>query len=289
MVGRRLTIALLVSAFAVRAGGTALGGRCPTPSPSSNRFDIRGLVTEGLLRMANHGRDVLRPDGTLALPRGIKRVWIDVGAHHLETTRAEFERYPDLALVAIEPLAECWDRWPDDERLVGLPVAIFLERGFMDFHVNAADVTSSLAAGKPGSSAALLTRTVEVRRVPVLRLEDVLAALPDSVDIAYLKTDVQGVDLQVLQSAGERLRRVYRVRAEVIREALYESVGGSRPGTEEEMAAHMEGLGFRPTHDQRTGRRDAWFDMEFVNVEGWSWADRVWQDLRFGRPVGEYE
>ena len=78
----------------------------------------------------------------------------------------------------------------------------------MDFHVNAADVTSSLAAGKPGSSAALLTRTVEVRKVPVLRLEDVLAALPDSVDIAYLKTDVQGVDLQVLQSAGERLRRV---------------------------------------------------------------------------------
>ena len=52
----------------------------------------------------------------------------------------------------------------------------------------------------------------------------------------------------------------------------------------------MERLGFRPAHDdRRTGHRDAWFDMDFVNVECWSWADRVWQDLRFGRPVGEYE
>lgn len=88
-----------------------------------------------LLRKANHGRDVEGPDGRYVLPPGVRRVWIDVGAHLLETTRAEIERNDDVALVAIEPLEECWTTWPDDPQLIALPVAISLERGFMDFNV----------------------------------------------------------------------------------------------------------------------------------------------------------
>lgn len=267
----------------------ALAGLCGSGVEAADRcrasFEpaepaIREAVPESLLRQANRGREILRPDGRFALPRGIRRVWIDVGAHHLETSRHELLRYDDLALVAIEPLAECWKEWPDSERLIGLPVALYLERGFMDFHVNSEDVTSSLARRDPGAGS---IRTVEVRSVPVLRLEDVLDALPTELDVVYLKTDVQGVDLQVLQSAGEKLRRVYRVRAEVINAPTYEPIGAQRPSGEAEMLAYMKRLGFRFVRDDAIQPGRSWLDKEFVNVECWSWADRLWQELRFGR------
>ena len=75
------------------------------------------------------------------------------GAHELETTKDELLSHPDMALIAIEPLEECWRAWPDRTRLFALPVAISTERGWMDFHVNSSNATSSLLDTVQGNMA----------------------------------------------------------------------------------------------------------------------------------------
>jgi len=239
-------------------------------------------VPPELLARANRGREILNPDGFFRFPRKVRRVWIDVGAHHLETTRAEL-RHPDVAIIAIEPLAEAWGTWPDSDRVIGLPVAIYLERGTMDFHVNELDDTSSLLESTEASARGSVTRTVEVRRVPVIRLEDVLQAIPSGYPIAYVKTDVQGVDLQVLQSAGESLRRVQRVRAEVINSPEYKKLDGRGMASEREMTNYLRSKGFELALESGVQLDRAWLDQIFVNADR-SWFDRRWHDFRFGVP-----
>jgi len=162
-------------------------------------------------------------------------------------------------------------------RLVALPVAIDLERGWRDFHVNANDSTSSLAASVEGNPYQDLTRTVEVRPVPVLRLQDVLERIPPQVEVEYVKTDVQGLDLQVLKSAGQALRRVDRVKAEVIAGSIYQATGDSRPGTEAEFVAYMEQMGFGFVGDSDVQPERLWMDKTFVRRGGFGTA---WRDLR---------
>ena len=245
----------------------AAGARCrpAVEGPLRPSHDVHALVSRELLREANRGREILGADGRFSLPKRAKRVWVDVGAHLLETTQPELEKSRDLALIAIEPLAERWRAWPSDERLIALPVAIDLERGMLDFHVNADDNTSSLAESLEETPYDRLTRTVEVRKVPVLRLEDILERIPLRVDVDYLKTDVQGFDLRVLQSAGQQLRRVRRVKAEVINAAIYKGAGAARPGLEQEVVDYMRSLGFRFERDSGTRPGRPWVDKDFVN------------------------
>jgi FkbM family methyltransferase len=234
-------------------------------APLRPSHDIDAYASRDLLRKANHGRDVEGPDGRYVLPAGVRRVWIDVGAHLLETTRAELDAHDDFGLIAIEPLEECWTTWPDNPRLIALPVAISLERGFMDFNVNASNGTSSLLPSVAGNSADPLTKTVRVIKVPVLRLADVLERIPKGVDVEYVKTDVQGQDLQVLKSAGDQIRRVGRVQAEVINEHIYDGKGDMRPGTEPEFVEYMGSKGFRFVKDSNVGVNRRWLDKTFVN------------------------
>jgi len=237
------------------------------PAPLALRFDIASLVPAELLRQANRGREVLREDGRFAFPAGVRRVWIDVGAHHLQTTRAEFLAHSDLGLVAIEPLSECWDKWPESDRLIGLPVALFSKRGHHDFHVNKLEQTSALGKVVEGAGLEQVMPVVEVRSVPVLLLADVLERIPRELPVTYLKTDVQNVDLQVLKSGGDDLRRVFRVRAEVMNSKFYEDVDGERGGTEQEFIDYLAAKGFRFVRDLDVFKDRAWLDKEFVNTE----------------------
>ena len=251
------------------------------PPPAASR--IADHVSRELLRKANRGREILDADGSFRFPKTVRRVWIDVGAHHLETTGPEL-RYPDVAIIAIEPLAEAWATWPDSDRVIGLPVAIYLERGSMDFHVNALDDTSSLLESNQASPQGAVTRTVEVRRVPVIRLEDVLLAIPSRYPVAYVKTDVQGVDLQVLQSAGDSLKRVERVRAEVINAPDYKKLAGQGMASEREMVTYLQSQGFLLAQETGVQADRAWLDQNFLNADR-SWFDRTWHDFRFGVPA----
>ena len=253
---------------------------CAPPSGTASSSKLAEHVPAALRASANHGRDILRPDGFLALPKSVRRVWVDVGAHHLETTKAEL-RYPDVAVIAIEPLKEAWAHWPDSDRVIGIPVAIYLDHGTMDFHVNALDDTSSLLESTGDDRTGALTKTVEVRKVPVIRLEDVLDAVPEGIAIAYVKTDVQGVDLQVLQSAGESLRRVERVRSEVTNLGAYKKLDGKGMASENEMKAYLQKMGFDLIAEDGVQADRGWLDQIYLNRRR-AWVDRLWHDFRFG-------
>lgn len=241
-------------------------GPATQAAPLRPAFNIVGILGPNLLKKANHGRSVIGSDGRFFLPAAVRRAYIDVGAHLLEGTLPLMNDQGDLALFGIEPIQECWAVWPDNPRLIALPVAISLKRGFMDFNVNAANYTSSLLKSVEGTDVSERTRTVEVRKVPVLRLEDILERIPAAVQIEDLKTDVQGLDLQVLKSAGSHIQRVRRVRAEVITEHLYEGQGDLRPGTEAEFVSYMESQGFRFVRDSDVSHKRAWLDKHFVNT-----------------------
>jgi len=252
---------------------------CAQPDPAPRAGDrISDLVPAKLLKQANRGREIFGPDGFFRVPAGVRRIWIDVGAHHIQTTRDEL-RYPDVAIIAVEPMEEAWSFWPDSDRVLGLPVAIYLDRGVMDFHVNRTDQASSLLEEAEGSE---FTKTIEIRKVPVIRLEDVINAIPARYSVSYIKTDVQGVDLQVLQSGGTGLRRAERVRAEVINRPEYKKLNGQGMSTDKEMVAYMETQGFRL--EDETSIMAGFLDANFVNVRR-SFFDRVWQDFRFGVPT----
>ena len=267
-IARLPAVAMTILAFA----------GCARPDTAPRTGDRNtDLFPAKLLRKANRGREIFGPDGFFRLPASVRRIWIDVGAHRLQTTRDEL-RYPDVAIVAIEPMEEAWSHWPDSDRVLGLPVAIYLDRGVMDFHVNRIDQASSLLEEAEGSQ---YTKTIEVRKVPVIRLEDVINAIPARYSVSYVKTDVQGVDLQVLQSGGAGLRRAERVRAEIIHSPEYKKLNGQGMSTDKEMAAYMESQGF--LLENETGMVAGFLDANFVNIHR-SPFDRVWQDFRFGVP-----
>lgn len=262
---RLATIALLL----LPAGLASCGSERPAARPHSSA--LVELVSPELMRKANRGRDVLREDGFFAIPEGVTRVWVDVGAHHLETTLPALQRNPDLALIAVEPLSEAWSAWPDSRRIIGIPVALNRERGRMDFHVNRLRGASSLLPTDPKLSLLPLTdvasETVEVRKVPVLLLEDVLERIPAQIAIEFLKLDIQGVDLQVLKSAHDQLRRAWHVKVEVIvhNRGVYLAEGEDIPGSEGDFTSYMKSMGFDFVRDWNIAPKRMWLDKQYIN------------------------
>lgn len=248
---------------------------CSAEPQARDPFDpsLTELVAPELWQAANDNREIFDAEGYFKIPDGIERVWIDVGAHHLETTKETFLGDPKMVLIAIEPLSEPWDHWPDTSRLIGLPVAISGKRGMMDFHVNSYELGSSLLASNPSKKYPLVNiahRTVAVRSVPTVRLSDVLERIPPQVPIEYLKTDVQGLDLQVLKSAGDQLRRVGKIRTEVINEKFYAGEGDGLMSSESEFTDYLESKGFRFLRDLEIAPDRTWLDKEYVNTQATS-------------------
>ena len=93
-------------------GVAGLSGCAPRSGPAPLTA-LADHIPGALRASANRGREILRPDGLLALPKSVRRVWVDVGAHHLETTKAEL-RYPDVAVIAI-----------DDQSIANIGIGLF--------------------------------------------------------------------------------------------------------------------------------------------------------------------
>lgn len=196
------------------------------------------------LRAANHGREVLDAQGKFVFPPGVKRVWVDVGAYQLAKSAPALATVPDLGVIAVEPLKEQWQKWPDEPRLITIPFALDLHEGQAEFHVNAERDTSSLGQSLKDTWAGDVTRTVEVRKINVYRLSQLLERVPNELSIDFLKVDVQGRDLQVLESAGALLQRVQKVQSEVLLTPVYDGEGDERQGTESDFIEYMGTQGF---------------------------------------------
>jgi FkbM family methyltransferase len=149
----------------------------------------------------------------------LEGTWIDVGAHHGETTLRYAKQNPDLRIFALEP------NLPAAAKLMGraanyfvIPLAIAERNGIADFHLNAFDAASSLLPFNEGALQSWIggetLRIDSVIEVPTMRL-DTFMSLTAIQSVDYLKIDTQGMDLAVVKSAGQRLGDIARITLEV--------------------------------------------------------------------------
>ena len=252
---------LLIVLLALMAVSCQMSGA----SPADFAPELIEMVSDEQWSQSNQGREPIRKDGFFDFPRNIRRVWVDVGAYKLRVSKGALAADPDLAVVAIEPVAEHWKTWPNDPRVIGVPVAISLERGVLELNMNESDGTNSLLKTQPGSLFENSgQRTVEVRRVPAVLLEDVLERIPAHISVEFLKTDIQGLDLQALKSAGDQILRVKRIQTEIMNTALYEKTGSESMSSEQEFQDYLGGRGFTLVGEKVTPNRE-WLDAFYAN------------------------
>jgi FkbM family methyltransferase len=179
-------------------------------------MDLVAALPQWSRRLA---RNYLKRRGLIAVSPGkARRVWIDVGAHLGEGTLDEALRDPNLLVFAFEP------NWALARQIMGraanfvvLPMAVSDSDGRADFFVNARDGASSLARMEESGlthwkhSEFAVKSTVVVQTVRL----DTFMKLADLRTIDYLKVDAEGVDLRVIQSAGERVRDIKKITLEV--------------------------------------------------------------------------
>jgi FkbM family methyltransferase len=203
------------------------------------------------LRRRGYVRSAYRPDA-------IKGVWVDVGAHLGETTIAATAN-PQLLIFAFEP------NWNLARQSMGklanfvvLPMAVSDTDGSAKFFINAEDGSSSLCEideqntwKGPGAPSDIRV-TAEVL-VPTIRL-DTFMKVAGLRGIDYLKVDAEGADLKVIQSAGDRLKDICEIKAEV-EVAANRAYKGS--ASREEMIAFMAEHGFTliASEEQNDGRQ----------------------------------
>jgi len=178
-------------------------------------------------------------------------VWIDVGAHEGELTFPFASVDRTLLVYAFEPnlraASRIMGRLPN---YVVLPIAVAATDGSAELQLNAYEQSSSLLpaddAGVKAWRSELEFKVIGSVTVPTMRLDTFMnGAGIESVD--FLKVDAQGLDLEVVRSAGDRLRDVARVQLEATT-ASYRQYEGA-PG-KSEIVEFMESNGFRLAEEE---------------------------------------
>jgi FkbM family methyltransferase len=219
-------------------------------------MDPIALLPRWLKKM---GRDYLLQRGFVCVPRPTKaeKIWIDVGAHLGEGTLEAAISDPRLLVFAFEPnwilARQIMSRAAN---FVVLPMAVSDTDGLADFFINSSDGSSSLVRMEAPGLAHWndLDLTVQATvPVPTIRL-DTLMKLCDLSSIDYLKVDAEGVDLRVVQSAGNRLKDIRKIKVEVdtAPARLYQGAP-----TRDEVGTFMLNQGFKlfETETQNDGRQ----------------------------------
>ncbi|HSS62441.1 MAG TPA: FkbM family methyltransferase [Candidatus Limnocylindrales bacterium] len=184
--------------------------------------------------------------GRVARNRSYRRVWIDVGAHEGESSFPYAAADPSLLVYAFEPNLRAAARVMGKLRnYVILPIAIAERDGSAELNLNAYEQSSSLLpADADGVKSWVTEAHFEVIGsvvVPTMRLDTFMTAVGlEHVD--FLKVDAQGLDLEVVKSAGDRLRDVARVQLEATTVSYRQYEGA--PG-KSVIVEYMESKGFR--------------------------------------------
>lgn len=245
--------------------------REPIP-PYTGPSRINGMPGD-LIWRANKGRPVYGRDGKFVFPRSVKRVWVDVGANMLQTSRYELFTDESLGVIAVEPLESCWNKWPKMERLIAIPFALNNTEGPQTFYITKFDQWSSLLKSSPGEFLKERRQVQEEVRVEVFHLKRILEMIPERLPIELLKVDVQGKDLEVLQSAAAQLPRVRKIKTEVILTPLYIGDRGDLADPQQPFAEFLSRCGFKPAARQEvqyadpgTGKHTKYYaDVVFEN------------------------
>ena len=186
-----------------------------------------------------------------ARSRKYRRIWIDVGAHEGELTFPFAAADRSLLVYAFEPNLHAASRIMGRLRnYVVLPIAVAERDGSAVLQRNAYEQSSSLLPADEAGVKSWITeqefKVVGTVTVPTMRLDTFMnEAGIDRVD--YLKIDAQGLDLEVVKSAGDRLRDVAKVQLEAttVDYRQYEGAPDKRVIIE-----YMGSRGFRLTEEE---------------------------------------
>lgn len=220
------------------------------------RMDAIAILPKWLRQM---GGRYLDRKGFVRIPNPtkIEEVWIDVGAHLGEGTLEAALYNPKLLVFAFEP------NWALARQImwraanfVVLPMAVSDTDGLSEFFINASDGSSSLARMERAGLAHWTDLDLSVQAttcVSTIRL-DTFMKLCDLRNVDYLKVDAEGADLRVVQSAGDRLRDIRKIKLEVdvAPDRLYQGAP-----SRDEVAGFMVDRGFKlfEAETQNDGRQ----------------------------------
>ncbi len=209
----------------------------------------------------------LRSAGTEITRRfGTTETWIDIGAHHGESSFPNAQNNPGLRVYAVEPNLRAASKLAGRlANYVVLPMAIAEKDGSADFYVSVYDHASSLL---PFNEEGLRTwmgqdlKIDSVVTVPTIRL-DTLMGMLEIEKVDFLKIDTQGMDLAVLRSAGVRLSDIGMIRLEVWVAPIPLYSGAP---SKDEVVAFLEGSGFSlvETEKQTDGQEE---NLTFVRTD----------------------
>src|SRR6267378_2189343 len=165
------------------------------------------------------GRALRKLGNELMARNATTGTWIDVGAHHGETTVGRANHNPGLTIYAIEPnpaaVAKIAGRAPN---VIVFPFAIAERNGCAEFHINAHEAASSLLPldeeGVRRWIGGDQFKELSTSVVPTSRL-DTFMDLMEIGTVDFLNIDTQGMDLAVVRSAGRRLQDIKRITLEV--------------------------------------------------------------------------
>jgi len=181
-----------------------------------------------------------------ARSRKYRRIWSDVGAQEGGLTFPFAAADPSLLVYAFEPNLHAASRIMGCLRnYVVLPIAVSEHDGSAELQLNAYEQSSSLLPADEAGVKEWITeqefKVVGTMTVPTMRLDTFMnEARIDAVE--YLKIDAQGLDLEVVKSAGDRLRDVAKVQLEATT-ASYRQYEGA-PG-KSVIIEYMDSKGFR--------------------------------------------
>jgi FkbM family methyltransferase len=205
-------------------------------------------------------REYLRKRGFIPVfdSQKVDTVWVDVGANLGQTTLQAALQNPRLLVFAFEP------NWTLARQIMSraanfvvLPMAVSDCDGFADFFINKSNGSSSLAKMEELGLAHWKDFELSVQAtiaIQTIRL-DTFMKVADLKRIDYLKVDAEGYDLRVVQSAGERLKDIRKIKLEVdtAPAPLYKGAPNH-----DEVVRYMADCGFDLAHTeaQNDGRQE---------------------------------
>lgn len=188
---------------------------------------------------------------------------LDVGANTGQTALELFRRFPRAKIHSFEPTPAVADELR--RNVSHIPnvsvhaIALGSEDGTARFHLNKMHQTNSLLPSSAESAKAnqysSMQETIDTIQVPVRTVATISAELGlQHIDI--LKTDAQGYDLKIIEGAGELLRQIPLIYAEVCFSKLYEG----QP-TFGQFHDRMNQLGYRLVDLYETGFRTFYYQI----------------------------
>ncbi|KAF4719310.1 hypothetical protein FOZ62_030760, partial [Perkinsus olseni] len=163
----------------------------------------------------------------IEIPSGVKSIIVDVGAFN-KTEFWERLLLGDVLVLGFEPMPSKFAQHPRHPNLILLPAAVGTVPGVRSIYIPEYEECATMLLGIPDAAVFSDQHQEFIRecsggarvelQVPVVRLEDALQKLlPEGIPIDLLKVDAQGMDLDVVLSAGRFLNSsvIKRLKLEV--------------------------------------------------------------------------